>query len=280
MNGTCAGCRTSRSAYASTSPTAVAEQRDGRVVVPAGEQLRGAGRPVDLPAGEHPRAGLHVVLGVSADAEREQLHQLAGEVLVRRLAGVALPVQPEDQGRVAQHRRGPAAPCRRAPYRRKVCCWPSMSVRRPDLLRRWSPSARARRRSASRPRRRRPSAISHHQVRSASCGRASPGGPVAVARGSRPGPRAASGIGAEVRRRRRLGRGQHSGHRGGQRPRVGRVHLGGGGAEGQARRRRWDTARRSVMAATLGTERKRPVRAAFGPGTAPRPHRRVSRPRG
>src|SRR5439155_20497157 len=35
----------------------------------------------EAPAGERPRRGLHVVLGVVADAQREELHELAGVVL-------------------------------------------------------------------------------------------------------------------------------------------------------------------------------------------------------
>ena len=78
---------------------------------------------------------LDVGLGVVADAEREQLHQLAGEVLVGRLAGVALPVEPEDQRGVAHHRLARAPRSRHGRRSRNVCCCASISRAESHLLR-------------------------------------------------------------------------------------------------------------------------------------------------
>ena len=56
---------------------------------------------VAVPAGEGAGGLLHVGLGVVADPAGEQLHQLAGEVLVRVLLGARLTVEPDDHRRVA-----------------------------------------------------------------------------------------------------------------------------------------------------------------------------------
>ncbi len=54
----------------------------------------------DGPAGEGPRGLLHVALGIVADAEGEQLHQLTGEILVRVPVAIGRGVEPDQQGRV------------------------------------------------------------------------------------------------------------------------------------------------------------------------------------
>ncbi len=72
------------------------------VVLPRPE--RGlAGLPVDLPAGQRPGGLAYVGLGVVAVAQREQLHELPGQVLVRRLGRVVVAVQPDQHGRVDDH---------------------------------------------------------------------------------------------------------------------------------------------------------------------------------
>ncbi len=52
------------------------------------------------PAGEGPRGLLHVALGIVADPEGEQLHQLAGEILVRVPVAIGRGVEPDQEGRV------------------------------------------------------------------------------------------------------------------------------------------------------------------------------------
>jgi hypothetical protein len=59
-------------------------------------------RRADRDAGERARGLLHVRLSVVADAEREELHQLARKVLVRMLAAIGLRVEPHEQRRLAQ----------------------------------------------------------------------------------------------------------------------------------------------------------------------------------
>ena len=78
---------------------AAAEDRLGLVVVPRGDVAEGA--VVDGPAGQGAGGLLDVVLGVVADAEGEQLHQLAGEVLVGVPLAVRRGVEPDQQRRVA-----------------------------------------------------------------------------------------------------------------------------------------------------------------------------------
>jgi hypothetical protein len=89
-------------------------------VVVAGAAQHGLGRVVvacrrdrclpvgaDHPAGQRPSAVAHVGLGVAvAVAEREQLHEFAGEVLVGGPGGIALAVKPPQHGRVGEHRIG------------------------------------------------------------------------------------------------------------------------------------------------------------------------------
>ena len=70
------------------------EERDRRADRRRRVEDGGRGVPVDVPAGEGLRAGFHVGLGDVVDADREQLLQLAGVVLVRvdGLGGVAVEV--------------------------------------------------------------------------------------------------------------------------------------------------------------------------------------------
>ncbi len=56
--------------------------------------------PVEAPAGERARRLLHVLLGVVALAEREELHHLAREVLVRRALAVLRAVEIDEHRRV------------------------------------------------------------------------------------------------------------------------------------------------------------------------------------
>ncbi len=78
----------------------------GRVVVPVGAELVavvvGAARaePGQVPAGEHARRRLDVVLDDVGDAEREQLHDLARVVLLRARGDVVAAVQPHQDRRV------------------------------------------------------------------------------------------------------------------------------------------------------------------------------------
>ena len=58
----------------------------------------------ELPARQGAGGLLDVVLGIVADPEREQLHQLAGEVLVRVALRILLGVEPDQERRVAEHR--------------------------------------------------------------------------------------------------------------------------------------------------------------------------------
>ena len=61
--------------------------------------------PVVGPAGQRPRLLANVVLGVAVvGAEREQLHQLAAVVLVRRPPLVLVAGQPDEHRRVDRHR--------------------------------------------------------------------------------------------------------------------------------------------------------------------------------
>jgi hypothetical protein len=88
---------------------ACAQQRLDRRVVAPGQHCRLPIGP-DHPPGQRPGAGTHVVLGVAvAVPEREQLHELAGQVLIGRLGSVALAVQPPQHRRVGQHRVGQGA---------------------------------------------------------------------------------------------------------------------------------------------------------------------------
>ncbi len=58
---------------------------------------------VGAPAGEGAGGLADVRLGVVADAQAEQLHQLAGVVLIRPALGVGVGVEPEEHGRVLAH---------------------------------------------------------------------------------------------------------------------------------------------------------------------------------
>ena len=65
------------------------------------EQVRHARQRVGVcPPRERPRRRLHIVLGVVADAHREQLHQFAPIVLVRRAVVVVAVVQPVNHRRI------------------------------------------------------------------------------------------------------------------------------------------------------------------------------------
>ena len=75
---------------------------DPVVVLVAGSTLNV--KVVEIPTGERARAFAHVLLGVVADAHREQLHDLAREVLVRRALHVVLRVEE------VQHRRSSGRP--------------------------------------------------------------------------------------------------------------------------------------------------------------------------
>ena len=61
-----------------------------------------ARRP-QVPAGEHTRGGVDVRLGVVADADREELHDLAAEVLLRLRFGVALAIEPDHHRGILRH---------------------------------------------------------------------------------------------------------------------------------------------------------------------------------
>ncbi len=84
--------------------TGDAEQRLGRAVVAFGDH-RGLAVGADDPSRQCPGPGAHVVLGVAvAVAEREQLHEFAGQVFVGGLGGIGLPVQPAQHRGVGEHR--------------------------------------------------------------------------------------------------------------------------------------------------------------------------------
>jgi hypothetical protein len=57
----------------------------------------------DVPAGKDPRRRVDILLGVVADAEREELHDLAPEVLLRAQPRVRPAVEPDDDRRVLRH---------------------------------------------------------------------------------------------------------------------------------------------------------------------------------
>ena len=66
-----------------------------------------AGRPepaLGHPAGEGAGGLADVGLGIGASAQREQLEELAGEVLVRPFAMAGPAVEPDEHGRVGDHR--------------------------------------------------------------------------------------------------------------------------------------------------------------------------------
>ena len=69
------------------------------VVEPRAEDER-AGLAVEAPAGERARGLLDVLLGVVAFAEREELHHLAREILVRRALAVLHAVEVDDHRRI------------------------------------------------------------------------------------------------------------------------------------------------------------------------------------
>ena len=77
----------------------LAEDRLVAIVVPRGGLAEGA--VGDRPAGEGAGGLLDVGLGVVADAQGEQLHQLAGQVLVGVPLAVGRRVEPDQEGRVA-----------------------------------------------------------------------------------------------------------------------------------------------------------------------------------
>jgi hypothetical protein len=70
---------------------------------------RGAAADVDPPSGQRASRLPHVVLGVVADAEGEQLHELAGQVLVRLADPVPAAVQPDQHRGIDDHRVGEGA---------------------------------------------------------------------------------------------------------------------------------------------------------------------------
>ena len=92
---------------------------------PAQERLRAAvvlvgvhleREVVEVPAGERPRAFAHVLLRVVPDAHGEELHHLAGEVLVRGALDVVLRVEEVQHRRVLRDLDGQVADvARRAP---------------------------------------------------------------------------------------------------------------------------------------------------------------------
>jgi hypothetical protein len=57
----------------------------------------------DRPAGQRAGAFLDVLLGVMADAEREQFHQFAGQVLVGMLLAIGRSIEPDQDCRIAHH---------------------------------------------------------------------------------------------------------------------------------------------------------------------------------
>ena len=66
-----------------------------RIIAPADEP--------QIPAGEHAGGSVDVLLGVVADTEREQLHDLATEVLLRTLTRVDATVEPHEHRRIFRH---------------------------------------------------------------------------------------------------------------------------------------------------------------------------------
>jgi hypothetical protein len=58
---------------------------------------------LQVPARKDPRAGIHVTFGVVADTHREELHDLAREVLLRAEAHVRVLVEPHDHGGISRN---------------------------------------------------------------------------------------------------------------------------------------------------------------------------------
>ena len=79
--------------------SATAEDGFLAVVVPSGDLGENVAC-LDRPAGQGAGGLLDIVLGVMADAEREQLHQLAGQVLVWVPLAIGRRIQPDKQRRV------------------------------------------------------------------------------------------------------------------------------------------------------------------------------------
>ena len=105
MNVGSAGC----AASAATTVAHVVDPVDAEValrpVVVAGGDERGAlGPQGQPPSGQRRGGGLHVGLAVVADAEGEELHQLAGEVLVGRPPGRLPAVEVDEHRRVDRDR--------------------------------------------------------------------------------------------------------------------------------------------------------------------------------
>src|SRR5216683_5345644 len=80
------------------------EHRLGAVVVTGGSEDERPRLAVEGPAGETARCLLDVVLGVVPDPEREELHQLAREVLVRPTLHVAVGIEPYEHRRILRNR--------------------------------------------------------------------------------------------------------------------------------------------------------------------------------
>ena len=98
-----AGCSSSRSATLSPSKRSVFP-RMVLGVSSCQSGRNGVSALDDRPAGQRPRDLLDVALGELADAEGEELHQLAGEVLVRLALPVRRGVEPVEKGGIAEHR--------------------------------------------------------------------------------------------------------------------------------------------------------------------------------
>ncbi len=76
----------------------------------------GSGALIDAAVGSKPPAGqragalAHILLRVAvAMTEREQLHELPGQVLIGRRGGILLPIQPEQHRGIGKHRHGQTA---------------------------------------------------------------------------------------------------------------------------------------------------------------------------
>ncbi len=105
MNSAVAGCASRMSSTASPSKLPDApEHRLVAVVVNAGPEQVFAGIAIEAPAGERTRRFLDVLLGVVALAEREELHDLAREILVRLALAVLRAVEVDEHRRVLRRR--------------------------------------------------------------------------------------------------------------------------------------------------------------------------------
>ena len=87
----------------------------------------------DAPAGEDARRRVDVLLGVVADAEREQLHDLAAEVLLRPLPRVLPSVEPDEHRRILAPPRSSRSRKLPSAYWRNSSIWPCGPGSSPDF---------------------------------------------------------------------------------------------------------------------------------------------------